>query len=270
MSFTEHESNDKLCSRTPPSSCVPGLKPKPTGLVAGHYYRDEWMSNVCRKQDFKTGTSIRTCLQNTEIYFYGDSTGRQWFEYLVENLEKTGTMHLNVTNRKNGPITGYDETSNISVSFQFHGFPFTTGFAKVADIDYVANRLDQLKAGSKPVIFISMWAHFWIFDTTFYRNRLQSVKNAITRLKQRSPGAKIFFKTPNTYTGKGELWGANIWYVVELDRVLREEMANFLDVTVIDVWDMTVGHRTGLNIHPDNLVVEQEVSMLLSFLCSKS
>ncbi|XP_072046528.1 NXPE family member 3-like [Amphiura filiformis] len=147
-------------------------------------------------------------------------------------------------------------------------FSFSTGMAKVADIDYVANRLDKLKGGPDSVIFISMWAHFWILDLQFYRDRLRSVKDALTRLQHRTPGTRVFFKSPNTYAGAGRFWGFDIWYATEMDRALREEIVGFPDVTVIDVWDMTIGHRTGLNIHPQEIVVGQEVSMFLSFLCT--
>ncbi|XP_072015843.1 NXPE family member 3-like [Amphiura filiformis] len=95
-------STPSTCLKHPPPRCVPGLPPRSNSNAAGHYHKDEWISNVCQKHDFTAdnGAPITKCLQNTNLHFYGDSTGRQWFEYLINHLNKNGTMEMNVTNSK--------------------------------------------------------------------------------------------------------------------------------------------------------------------------
>ena len=259
-----------------------GLNPRPSPHhVAGYYYQDEWTSRVCRTRTFHGDTeNIRKCLKNKHVQFYGDSTGRQWFEYLITNSggdigaengkSRTidgSTMNVKVTNKKSGPITAYDQSDNISLSYIFHGLPFTSNAIHRSEIDYIANRLDRFdKGGPDTVIVVSIWAHFWIADLQFYRQRLRTIKDAIHRLEKRTPGTRIFFKSPNTIAGS-RTSGFTNWRMAGMMRVLIEEMSGFNNVTIINAWDMTIGHWTGLNIHPSPLIIEQEVDILLSFIC---
>ena len=50
---------------------------------AGYYYQGAWqaLSGTTVRQ-FNTSSAISKCLKGKKVYLYGDSTVRQWFEYL--------------------------------------------------------------------------------------------------------------------------------------------------------------------------------------------
>ena len=85
------------------------------------------------------------------------------------------------------------------------------------------------------------------------------------RFKLRNPRARIIIKSANTREPQSV--DAASWHAQELDHVMRSMMIGFHNVTIIDTWDMTIGHRTGFRIHPFQPVISQEIGMLLSFLC---
>ncbi|XP_056612267.1 NXPE family member 3-like isoform X3 [Triplophysa dalaica] len=59
--------------------CRPGLhSPVPSGF----YLNDVWTSFVCKTRQFTTQTTTQ-CLKDKHIYMMGDSTVRQWFEFLL-------------------------------------------------------------------------------------------------------------------------------------------------------------------------------------------
>ncbi len=41
--------------------------------------------------------------------------------------------------------------------------------------------------------------------------------------------------------------------------MMRDIMSGMKNVSIIDVWDMTVGHHSGFNIHPKPSVIAQEL-----------
>ncbi|OBS80500.1 hypothetical protein A6R68_21302 [Neotoma lepida] len=77
---TGNMSDVALPSRPP---CRPGhLSPKPSGF----YYQDRWHSTFCSSRSFPTVDSILNCLAGRIVYMMGDSTLRQWWEYLRDTV----------------------------------------------------------------------------------------------------------------------------------------------------------------------------------------
>ncbi len=62
--------------------CRSGLT---TPVPAGFYLKDVWKSFVCNTQQFNSA-QMGNCLKNKIVYMMGDSTTRQWFEYLEKNV----------------------------------------------------------------------------------------------------------------------------------------------------------------------------------------
>ena len=246
-----------------------GLAPRPTDSVAGFYFQDQWHSLVCNKTNFsvpKALPQIRSCLQNHSLHFWGDSTLRQWYEYFVDVL-KSSLVESKAANGKFGPHVAIDEAYNISFYYLHHGFPIRNRWTQVRDIHYVPNMIDDVKASGHQVILVSLWAHFTPTNLQYYRQRWQVIKHAIVRLLARNPDARVIIKSANTREPTSI--DLTSWYSNELDNVMRDIMSDILSdhVTIIDVWDMTIGHRSGYHVHPIREVVSQEIDMLLSFLC---
>ena len=60
------------------------IKPEPIKYTpSGYYYRGSWRSFTgSPDRQFNDPSSITQCLTGKMIHMYGDSTVRQWFEYL--------------------------------------------------------------------------------------------------------------------------------------------------------------------------------------------
>lgn len=51
---------------------------------SGFYYEDVWRPlDGVKMRQFNESSAIMQCLKNKVINMYGDSTVRQWFEYLI-------------------------------------------------------------------------------------------------------------------------------------------------------------------------------------------
>lgn len=63
--------------------------------TSGYYYNDLWrpLSGITLRQ-FNDSSAITQCLRNKVINMYGDSTARQWFEYLIAFAP--GKVHLHL------------------------------------------------------------------------------------------------------------------------------------------------------------------------------
>lgn len=55
----------------------------PTASPSGYYYEDQWRSRTHWIHNFNKSDDITECLQGKIIHLFGDSTIRQWFEYLT-------------------------------------------------------------------------------------------------------------------------------------------------------------------------------------------
>jgi len=55
----------------------------PTVSPSGYYFEDQWRSRTHWIHHFNKSDDITKCLQGKVIHLFGDSTIRQWFEYLT-------------------------------------------------------------------------------------------------------------------------------------------------------------------------------------------
>ncbi|XP_072006113.1 NXPE family member 3-like [Engystomops pustulosus] len=228
--------------------CVPGLKnPNPSGF----YYNDTWISLVCSKQEFDISTKVANCLSGKMIYMFGDSTLRQWWEYLVQFVPTLKQIDLHVTHNP-GPLLAMDSDYNYLVQWRAHQKPLRMERIGVNELHYIATELDLLGARKGMVILLNCWAHFVTYPIEVYVNRLRPIRDAVTKLLERSPDTKILIKSANT----GYKFSyVSDWLSYQLDTVMRA-MFSELPVTILDVWQMTSCHRLPENLHPEKIIIK--------------
>ncbi|XP_077411354.1 NXPE family member 3-like isoform X1 [Vanacampus margaritifer] len=242
--------------------------PDPVKLAtSGYYYQDIWrpLGGVTERQ--VDGLSITQCLANKLVYLYGDSTMRQWFEYLVTVLPGMKEFKQEST-IKVGPFMALDSTHNILLKYHFHGPPIVSKANAVAHkIRYIANELDGLTGGPNTVVALSLWAHFSPFPVEVYIHRLRHIRKAVVRLLNRAPGTAVVVRTPNPRALDQELSLIfSDWFALQLDVVLRA-MFKDLNVMLVDAWQMCVAHQQPHNVHPPRVIVRNMVDMMLSHVC---
>ncbi|KAM4689052.1 NXPE family member 3-like [Discoglossus pictus] len=239
-------------------ACVPGLQnPDPSGF----YYQDVWESRVCLAHSFNHPSSVASCLRGKVIYMFGDSTLRQWWDYLVDYVPSLKAIDLHVPHQS-GPLLATDTEHNYLVQWRVHQKPLRMQ-ASVQDLHYIASELDQLGSRKGMVIVFNCWAHFSTYPVAVYVERLRGIRNAVNRLLKLSPETKILIKSANT---GNNLAHTNKWLSLQLDTVMRA-MFFKMPVTILDAWQMTYSHRLPENLHPQKPIVKNEVDLMLSFIC---
>nr|XP_036854623.1 NXPE family member 3 isoform X3 [Manis javanica] len=165
-----------------------GLSQGTGTFPSGYYYKDQWRPRKFKIRQFNDPDNITECLQRKMVYLFGDSTIRQWFEYL-------------------------------------------TAFVPV------------------------------------YIRRLRNIRRAVVQLLDRSPKTVVVIRTANAQELGPEVSLFNSdWYNFQLDTVLRK-MFSGVGVYLVDAWEMTLAHHLPHKLHPDEVIVKNQLDMFLSFVC---
>ncbi|XP_019617443.1 PREDICTED: uncharacterized protein LOC109464812 [Branchiostoma belcheri] len=248
--------------RRPP--CGPGIPASPSPTT-GFWQKDVWTSTVCRNRHFLQREHYFRCLKNKELYFMGDSTGRQLYEFLLLHILNTtfSAADPSIT-RRAGPHYAVHKPSNLTLRFRVHGPPLRTGGINVSHINYLAKEINSVRGGPGYVLIITMWAHFTSFHYEIYIQRLRAIRTAVINLLHRKPGTLVVFKTASTRTGVPRL--SSDFFSSQMNKIIRKMFENVV-VTILDVWDMTLSHKNEDIIHPKKEIIRQEVELLLSYIC---
>nr|XP_054767097.1 NXPE family member 3-like [Lytechinus pictus] len=266
-SLPPHCHNERL----PP--CILGSHNLSSSMSAGYFLKGQWYSNFCRLRAFAIPETLK-CLTNKTLYFHGDSTTRQYFEYLVETLK--GTLKPNPptkqSNWKVGPSLAEDRVHNFTVHYRHHGYPIRNNWTDASEVQYIEEALDVLDATPDTVFMFTIWAHLTTVNMSFYEHRVRRIKAAVERLHRRSPETLVVIKSANTRSHPS--WGSSAtfsdWYAKELDLKLRDVFKSYDNkIGFIDQWSMVVGFSNRDAIHPEKAIISSGVRTLLSYICPK-
>ncbi|XP_075704426.1 NXPE family member 3-like [Rhinoderma darwinii] len=243
------------------SVCRPGL---PIPDPSGYYYQDVWQSRVCRNRQFPTPSSVTSCLKGKVVYMFGDSTLRQWWEYLVNFVPSLQRLDLHVRYAP-GTLLATDAEHGYLLQWRGHELPLSMKRKSVQELQYIANQLDGIGGGDDGlVIVINCMAHFILLPARFYLQRIRNIRNSVVRLLQRSPNTTVIIKSGNT--GFRYDHGSD-WLSLQLDTLMRATFSG-LPVTLLDAWQMTSCHYLPKDLHPKEIIVKNMVDTMLSFICS--
>ncbi|XP_042709319.2 NXPE family member 3 isoform X2 [Chrysemys picta bellii] len=76
----------------------------PAVFPLGYYYHDKWRPRTSWIRHFNKTADISECLQGKVVHFFGDSTIRQWFEYLTTFVP--AEHHMGGGKQHRGPFQG--------------------------------------------------------------------------------------------------------------------------------------------------------------------
>ncbi|KAL4601579.1 NXPE family member 2-like isoform X1 [Arapaima gigas] len=234
-------------------------------IPSGYFFGSRWFSSSCKTGNFFDAESINSCLKGKRIYFNGDSTMRQWIQYLnhfqkdFKSLDGSGFSSMMIANHH----------SNFTIEWKNHGHPWiTVRRIKIAESRYISRDLDSIKVEGKEeqvVVVISVGQHFRAFPLELFVRRLLSLRRAIQRLQTRILGTQVFIKLENTREFSSEQERFSDWHG-HLQNLAQKKVFGDLNVGFIDAWDMTVAANT-FSIHPSEAIIANEMAVFLSYLC---
>ncbi|XP_061082582.1 NXPE family member 3 isoform X1 [Conger conger] len=238
-------------------------------MPSGFYYQGTWQSTGgVPIQQFNDTAAITDCLRGKVVNIYGDSTARQWFEYL--NAFVPDLKEFNLRSPKNvGPFLSVDSEHNILLKYRCHGPPIRFSTVAASELRYVSNELEGLAGGRGTVVVVTVWSHFSTFPVEVYVRRLRNIRRAVLRLLDRAPETLVFLRSANLQALDPDVSLYNSdWYSLQLDAVLRA-MFRGLPVVLVDAWEMTLAHGLPHNLHPPPTVVKSMIDVFLSHVCPR-
>ncbi|XP_054911756.1 NXPE family member 3-like [Poeciliopsis prolifica] len=235
---------------------------------AGYYYQGIWRAlDGATVHQLTNNSAISQCLSGQVLHLYGDSTIRQWFEYLISaapDLKKFDLKSLQQT----GPFMALNYAKNTLVTFRCHAPPIRFGNLPISQTRYIANELDGVAGGEKTTIVIGVWSHFSTFPVEVYIRRLLSIRRAVGRLLTRAPGTLVIIRTanPKALTLYETLTNSD-WFSIQRDKILRTIFKG-MNVRFVDAWEMTLAHHLPHNLHPQHPIISNMLNVVLSHICS--
>ncbi|XP_056105771.1 NXPE family member 3-like [Rhinichthys klamathensis goyatoka] len=234
-----------------------------TPVPAGFYLKDVWNSFVCNTRQFSSAQMVN-CLKNKIVYMMGDSTTRQWFEYLERNVPGIQRINLH-THHLGGPLMAVELKNSIIVHWRPHGVPLRFSNVLINDLHYISNDIDEIAGGPHAVVVFTIFAHRVFHPITFYVHEVAKIRQSVVALLSRAPETTVIIKSGNT-AGLKDIFQSD-WYAMQLNTVMQEMFRDINGVIYFDVWQMTSCHYLRENIHPGPVVIANEVNILLSYIC---
>ena len=232
---------------------------------AGFFYKNVWHSDICKSSSF---VDYNKCLKNTSLLMIGDSTLRQWYHFLEQNL-RCSRITETWTNATWHRMT---TCSKPSLMFRMewipHSQPCFLGERWMANntLASVSKVMDQISNNTRVVIVFMNFGHLLKFHHSVYQIRMRKISKSARKLLQRNQNAKIFIKGPHTFVripGISDDYFGNLF-----KHIIYKEFKGLHDaVFYLDHTDMTIA-TDQRNVHPTAEVVGASVYQMVNYICA--
>ncbi|XP_061085908.1 NXPE family member 1-like isoform X1 [Conger conger] len=242
--------------------CVAGMN---SPFPGGYLFSNRWSSSFCQTGFFLSEYAVTRCLKGKTLYLLGDSTARQWIEYLEQRLKG-----MKFTLKGADLQLAVDANNNITIRWIRHAHPWVATYQSSVNASVtIPEALDSIAVvggGQEDVIVvIGTGQHFRPSPPEVFIRRLLNIRRAILRLQARCPQAQVFIKLENNRDIKLGMIRFSNWYGY-MQNLAQRKVFEDMRVALVDAWDMTVATYS-LKLHPDNFIVSNQIAVALSFFC---
>uniref|UniRef100_A0A671MAJ1 NXPE C-terminal domain-containing protein n=1 Tax=Sinocyclocheilus anshuiensis TaxID=1608454 RepID=A0A671MAJ1_9TELE len=195
--FTKKVTYQMICNnrQSTMEKCRSGMT---TPVPAGFYLNDVWKSFVCNTRQFSPA-QMGNCLKNKIVYLMGDSTTRQWFEFLERNVPGKCIKRMDLhPPTAGGPLMAVELKYNIIIHWRPHGVPLRFSKMPITDLHYISNDIDEIAGGPHAVVVFTFFAHLVFHPITFYVYEVAKIRQSVVALLSRAPETTIIIKSGNT------------------------------------------------------------------------
>ncbi|KAK0048523.1 NXPE family member 3 [Biomphalaria pfeifferi] len=173
---------------------------------------------------------------------------------------------INQTDRSawHAPLRCENETSNISVSFLPHTFPFFGTFGQELNTSHVFSEtrvLDSIPSRGKFIVHLHHFLHLAPFHLSVIEARLKLLREAIKRLLDRNPHVIILYQSAHSVYSRQTMNGV---FFVELQRKILKGLGDRMMFVL--TWPMTIAVDNDV-VHPANAA--NFTSLYLGHVCGR-
>ncbi|XP_022093029.1 NXPE family member 4-like [Acanthaster planci] len=256
------QSNATIITQAP--ICNPDEEPP---LNHGFWLDADWYHLQCKVQKWDNVKAVRECLRQKHVFIHGDSNVRSWYSLLAKKMGYPW-KHLG-TGADKMVIHHYYQDSKIETSFYFHPRVVTNSKVYLDTTPYEVDILDNIRSNqcNEYIIVLCPWGHFTQWTRESFAERMNLLKEAVLRLRERCPDVPVVLKGTHTREHENVLKAvyASDYTLWAWGRILRDTFRG-TGVFFYDVWQMSLAYGKP-DIHMPLEVINEEVNWFLSYVC---
>ncbi|XP_043929144.1 NXPE family member 4-like isoform X2 [Protopterus annectens] len=241
---------------------IQSLKPN---SFSGFFLNNRWIPSHCQIQYFDSPDKTVQCLKGKKVFLIGDSTTRQWWEYLLHHIPSLKAVDVG-RHEWYSEHLAIDVANDIVVQWKTHGMPWQTGGEIVFfDLHPAVNQINTIFGGPDVVLVFTFGPHFSPFPLRRYIRALIKVRTALQKLLIRNPETIVILKNTNTRKVYSDILHRSDLLSSDMNKAFSMVFKG-MKVGFVDAWDMTVAYDSW-DIHPSSGVVKNEIDLFLSYVC---
>ena len=236
------------------------LKKQSKPRVTGFFERNHWNSLLC-SHSLESLETLSARLKNKVVYFFGDSTIRQFFALISSTLSMNvgGPDSTKIYQQPKVARTTPNHDQNITMYYRAHGPPLRNPGPPYTR-PYISDSILGIPAGGQNVIVIlNVGAHLYQHHPSFYIHRIRGIRAAIEKHH------RIFPETRFIVRGLNVVEHADEWSIYRLNLLLQESFYNIKNVIFLDLWDLTTV-KPMCDYHPYKGILLQEALHMFSHI----
>lgn len=231
-------------------------------IFSGYVSKNRWVSLEC-KSDLELGSiTINNCLRNKVIYFLGDQTIHQFFEYvaselnLIEKSDDGNIWHKPKVAHQRPSESG----QNLTIYYRAHGLPFLSS-GPPHTFPYISDIIENLQVGGKDVyVIMALGYDFLNYDPSTYVNRLVKVRKSIENHHKKFPETKFIIKGMHVVEQPYE------WLLLRLELISREAFVDLNNVVYANMWDFS-NIWSPKTVQPEKKILQDQQKIIFGYVC---
>lgn len=242
------------------------------GVPSGFHMNKTWHMFYCKHSVPLRVDSYRQCLRNKTVILLGDSTVRQYAEFLIK--EVLVTPGVNLKEFRDGRSSFHPQIVfkkfGITVIYKNHEMPLHGKEIYAKGITSIATEIEKLAknniSGTNLVVFAGYGSHLQAYPPERYRERIRNLVSPIKKLHKAKPKAMVFIKGPHVYFLDKRWFDLRI-SLINKD-ILFQEFEELQDkVVYLDLWSLTAAMEN-YALHPTDDILSLQMQQFLSYICS--
>ena len=236
------------------------LRPSNSHQVTGYMKNKRWNSLIC-SHSLTSFQTLPPLLTNKTLYFFGDSTIRQFFSHIAEGLKLTviGSTSSDIWQQPRIAHYGSSPNHNITMYYRAHGPPLRNP-GPPNTRPYITDSILGIPVGGQDVyVIFNIGVHLFHYHPRFFIHRVEGIKRAILEHQKVFPSTRFIVRGLNVIELPEE------WSFCRINVLLRETFAHMKNVMFLNLWDLTTVWRLN-DYHPETAALNQEALLMCSFL----